>query len=162
MQLEFAVLSRDCYYKIKFIKMTEQQLNTAGLIYLIKKAPDSGFRFRIRLQKMILLGKLEFGFPFTFTYESHFYGPYSAELQTLLSQVIDDGLIKEDVKIMPEGQFGYFYEITEIGDKILTDLQLPSNEVNKLDRLWEKYHNFDTNILVRHAKKVSGIKSINE
>lgn len=142
--------------------MDEKELNTAGLLYLISRASERGFPFRIRLQKMALLGKLEFSFPFSFGYESHFYGPYSATLQTTLNELIVNDLVKEDARLLSEGQFGYFYTITKTGSDFLAKLSMPETETAKLDKLWVKYRRIDTGTLVRQAKNVSGIKSINE
>ena len=66
----------------------KKEINLGGVLYLVNKAGKNGFPFRIRLQKTILLGKIEFGFPFEFNYSSHFYGPYSSELQKLYFDVV--------------------------------------------------------------------------
>jgi len=136
-------------------------MNVAGLLYLLQKAPN-GFPFRIRLQKMVLLGKLEFKFPFTFKYESHYYGPYSARLQSLLSDLITGGVVNEDVVELSNDRTGFVYSLTSAGKRILATSKLPTMQTKKLDDLWSQFHDKTTEYLVKMAKEKSGIKSRHE
>lgn len=132
-----------------------------GLLYLISKA-SGGFPFRIRLQKLVLLAKLEAKYPFSFKYASYFYGPYSPELQSTLGEIISAGLVKEESREMTDSRSGYFYSLTKEGTDYLADLAMPASEKEKLDKLWEKYEKYGTDALVKVAKEISGIKSIGD
>lgn len=132
-----------------------------GLLYLISKA-SGGFPFRIRLQKLVLLAKIEAKYPFSFKYASYFYGPYSPELQSTLGEIISAGLVKEENREMINNRSGYFYSLTKEGSDYLADLAMPVSEKGKLDKLWEKYEKYGTDALVKVAKEISGIKSIGD
>jgi uncharacterized protein YwgA len=142
--------------------MDNRKKDLGGVLYLVGKARKDGFPFRIRLQKMILLGEIEFDFPFSFDYSSYFYGPYAPELQSLLDRLVEDGLIKEECREIFENNFGYFYSITPNGRFVLKKIGLSKKLASGLDKLWDKYKNFSTGALVRTAKDLSGIKSIDE
>lgn len=132
-----------------------------GLLYLIGKAGDKGFQYRIRLQKMVLLGKIEAKYPFSFDYSSHYYGPYSANLQDTISQLVSDGLIEE--KIIPTGlnSTGFLYRLAPRGQSVLSSINLGIKERGALDHLWESYSGVSTEKLVHEAKAKSGIPSKN-
>ena len=139
-----------------------QKYNIGGLLYLISKAPKEGFPFRIRLQKLMLLGKLEFYFPFDLKYSSYFYGPYAPQIQRILDELSTAGFISEEARELSENQFGYYYSLTKKGELILRDLKIPKEKTAKLDKLWDKYKDFSTGALIKSAKEISGIKSIDE
>ena len=136
--------------------------NLAGILYLMKLALPEGFYFRIRLQKMVLLAKQEFSFPFSFNYESHYYGPYSEQLQSFVSDCVNNDYISEKIIEIGEESFGSLYSLTKDGEKILNSLSFPKEEFNKLDKVWTTYKDKPTELLVKKAKEMSGIKSKNE
>ena len=140
----------------------KKEINLGGVLYLVNKAGKNGFPFRIRLQKTILLGKIEFGFPFEFNYSSHFYGPYSSELQKFTDDLITNSILNEETRELIENHYGYYYTLTEKGSDILSKINLSKPDKEKLDKLWEKYSGFNTSNLVKKAKELSGIKSIDE
>ena len=53
----------------------QSEKDPVGILYLISKGGEEGFPFKY-VFRYALLGKLEFGFPFSFKYESHYYGLY--------------------------------------------------------------------------------------
>jgi len=136
--------------------------NLGGVLYLIGKGGKKGFPFRIRLQKLVLLGKIEDSFPFSFEYESHYYGPYSVQLQSILVDMVTDGLINENVIATGEENSGFIYSITEKGQLKLANLSLSETETKKLDNLWIRYMNKSTDYIIKKAKEISGIKSISD
>lgn len=140
----------------------ETKNNLVGVLYLVKRASPEGFLFRIKLQKMALLAKLEFDFPFSFNYESHYYGPYSESLQIIVSACVKKGYIDENIIEFPNESYGFSYSLTQEGEKILEKIISDRNDIKKLDELWEKYKDQSTASLVARAKEVSGIKSRNE
>ena len=141
---------------------TKTKSNIGGILYLISKASAKGFPFRIRIQKLVLLGKLEFSFPFNFEYSSYLYGPYCPSLQTEIDELINLRFLNEGAREIPGNQYGYFYTITDQGLSLLEKIDLPKSEKNKIDKLWDKYKNSSTGLIVESAKKISGIRSIDE
>lgn len=134
-------------------------IDISGLLYLINKS-EGFFSHRIRLQKMVLLAQKEFNTPFSYSYESYYYGPYSRELQTTISNLISDGLLIEETIESPYGNVSYYYKATPKG----TELSKGLDKVIKtsIDRLWEKYSNHTTDFIVKSAKEISHIGSLNE
>ena len=133
-----------------------------GLLYLISKSKD-GFSQRIRLQKMILLAKCEFGFNFSYSYTSYYYGPYSRDLQNTISSLIREGILEETAEVGFNGtsEYNYYsYKIMDKGIKFLTEL---NQELRiPIDKVWEKYSSTSTDYVVKSAKEISHIKSLNE
>ena len=97
----------------------QSKRDVAGILYLISKGGKEGFPFRIRLQKMALLGKLEFSFPFSFKYESHYYGPYSVELQLMVSDLAINDFVDELSTEFEDGRHAFIYLITRRGKMLL-------------------------------------------
>ena len=125
-----------------------------GVLYLIKRSGE--FKHRSRLQKTILIGKLRetIKYPFSFNYVRHFFGPYSFELQNLISQFVKDGVLEE--KIYGDS---YSYKITDTGDSIISALRkdITLAEISKLDKLWEKEcKGRSTSEIISNAKKLFG------
>jgi len=136
--------------------------NIGGILYLIGLTGDEGFKFRIRLQKLILLSKLEEKFPFSFSYESHYYGPYSVQLQSMLDDLISSGFVSEKIISTGEDNSGFVYFLTQEGLKFSKKLSIQKGDLKKLDIIKTKYFNEPTDFIVRRAKRISGIKSISE
>lgn len=133
--------------------------NILGLLYLISKS-EGGFSQRIRLQKMILLAKCEFGFDFSFSYSSYYYGPYSRDLQDVISNLIKEDVLEEIIEPSFYGNITYTYRITSEGLKLLSGL---GKEIKSpIDQVWEKYATASTDYVVKSAKEKSNIKSLNE
>ena len=133
--------------------------DVAGVLYLINKGGSNGFPFRIRLQKLLLLGKLEFKFPFSFKYESHYYGPYSSDLQAMVSELATADFLDEVNVEFEDGRYAFVYSITRKGEAALRSAPLTKEDKKALDMLWEKYRTWSTDDIVKAAKEKSGIKS---
>ena len=102
-------------------------------------------RGRKKLQKMVYLLRAA-GTPFHFKYKYHHFGPYSAELQSEISELIDKQLLMESIE-----EQAYVYEVTEQGKLFLMKLeqqgrfdsdidpalarQLPARRVHSMRRL---------------------------
>jgi len=131
-----------------------QAQNTLGVLYLMSKPKDGVFKHRIRLQKFILLAKERFEYPFVFKYKNYYYGPYSEELQKFITELIQGGLVKEYTNELSNGNFEFFYELTELGEKKVRELSLRHKDITKkLDSLWLEYSGKPTSSIVKAAKK---------
>lgn len=127
-----------------------------GILYLINKA-SYYFRGKTRLQKMIMLAKEEEKYPFSFEFVRYHYGPFSFDLQNIVSDLVRFGFIEEQnymTAIGPESQ----YRLTKNGYAFLEYLnsKIEQKEKNKLDELWKRYKFLDTRALIARAKEVFG------
>lgn len=77
-----------------------------------------GIRGRKKLQKMIHLLKSA-GTEFPFKYRYHHYGPYSAQLQAEMNQLVKQGYLNEKLE-----NGAYKYKITDNGLKFKSMLEL--------------------------------------
>jgi len=55
----------------------------------------------------------------SFTYELSHYGPFSAELSSVLEDLENRGFLKEEVEVTPAGYTQCVYSITEKGRRLL-------------------------------------------
>lgn len=130
-----------------------QKQNMVGVLYLIGKPNDRVFKYRIRLQKFVLLAQKEFGYPFYFDYQSHYYGPYSEELQFFISNLVQLDYIQEFARELPNGNFEFSYSLTDQGKKKLKELSVYNKtDLRKIDLLWTKYNDKPTISVVAAAK----------
>lgn len=83
--------------------------NTYQLLTFIDSAKE--IHGRKRLQKMIHLLKSS-GTEFTFKYRYHHYGPYSAQLQSEMDELVKQGFVRET-----KSNGAYQYTITDSGKK---------------------------------------------
>lgn len=127
---------------------------------MISKAEDA-FAHRIRLQKFVLLAKFEFGYPFIFDYESYYYGPYSFDLQNLVSELVEEGFLEEQILENNQGGFMYKYKLTGEGELFLKKDKPKLSERRKIDKTWSSYINEPTSFIVERAKEISGLESKN-
>jgi len=127
-----------------------------GVLYLINKS-KSYFYGRTRLQKMVMLGKLENQFPFSFDFVRHHYGPFSFELYNLIENLVRGGLLEEYSVIDDKGK-NHRYRLTKSGLQFLNhlDKDIRKNEKEKLDLLWIDNRFLNTNRLIQHAKEIYG------
>lgn len=139
--------------------ITPDKIDILGLLYLINKS-EGFFPHRIRLQKMVLLAQREFGVPFSYSYESYYYGPYSRELQSGVSNLIGEGLLEEEISESSFGNISYFYKSTPKGVDLAKGLDKDFKLL--IDKLWEKYSSSSIDFIVKSAKDISHIRSINE
>src|SRR5699024_8869158 len=84
-------------------------------------------RGRKKLQKMVYLLSTA-GTPFHYKYQYYHFGPYSAELQTEIGDLVDQQLLTET----NEDQ-AYVYELTEQGRLYLERLQKQAKYEDQLD-----------------------------
>jgi len=128
------------------------------LLFLLKvlKEHDGKINGRKRFQKIIFLLKEKFNIPFSYKFLKYYYGPYSYELQSDLSMMVDMGLITEKYDGLT-----YTYELTEKGKKLLDSLaEKPSSfqgkfsEMNKIEKKVREFKNKETYELVDEAYKV--------
>jgi len=108
---------------------------------------------RKRIQKLFYLLKYKFGQPIPFDFVDLYYGPYSQELQEIISDFSDAGLLKESFS----SGSGYTYEITGAG-KIICQLELqsfPKQLLEIIKLLKEKYKNESTSNIVKEVYKIA-------
>ena len=127
-----------------------------GLLYIIKKSSNF-FKGSTRLQKIIMIGKYEYKLPFSFEFVRYHYGPFSFQLHTLVNDLIRAGIIeKQDVS----SQVGLeaWYKLTNDGLSFFESMKkdISSDELEKLDKLWEKYRFLNKDALVVRSKELFG------
>lgn len=119
--------------------MNENEINLYGALYLCKA--KKGIR-EIRLHKIICLSKLQplkLKYPFTFTFDQQF----SFDLNSLLNQLINDGIIK--YRISNEIKY---YQLTIHGKNVLRAFKEVKEYKNKLDAIYFKYKYHNTRPIV--------------
>lgn len=136
-----------------------------GILYFLSKV--SLFRFRIRIQKLALIAKIEFNYPFSFNYKSYYYGPYSEELTILINNLCRRGLVEENIEEITRNSEvirTFNYQLTQKGHQKLIRLK-SLNEykglAEKINKMWDGYKQKTIKELVDYAKKISGMESIN-
>lgn len=94
---------------------------------------------KTKFQKMIFLGKREYGLDVGYTFEKYNYGPYSEELSRNLESLIDLGFIA--VKEETFDTDGHFpgvkntYYITEKGKKVINGEVFNYDETTKVNKI---------------------------
>ena len=129
------------------------KLDYLGVLYLIGKSPRGFFPFRIRLQKLVLIAKKKFGYPFSFSFRYYFYGPYSSELREVIDTLVSFGFIKELKKNL-NGNSVFVYRLTKKGETRLRKKDVPVADRQKLNKVMRKYKEIPTFVLVEEAKKL--------
>jgi uncharacterized protein YwgA len=127
-----------------------------GILYLIDKATYY-FKGRTKLQKLIMLAKIEEKYPFSFEFVRYHYGPFSFEIQNVISDLVGTGVIEQQEILTAIGS-ECNYRLTEEGHKFLNHLNenIDQADKKKLDRLWDKYRFFGKEKIVTRAKEVFG------
>lgn len=148
--------------KIKLRMFTHK--DKFGVLYLINKGRV--FSSRTRLQKLILIAKLdkEIQYPFSFDFEPYYYGPYSKQLSFYLDILVASGLVREDIveKETVDAKI-YHYSLTAKGKNFLNKSKgAPKEDFKKIDRLWGRFSGFDNDRVIRYAKDISGMESTKE
>lgn len=100
---------------------------------------------KTKFQKMIFLGKREYGLDVGYTFEKYNYGPYSEELSRNLESLIDLGFIAVKEEIFDtEGHFPGVkntYFITERGEKVLDREIFNEEETTKVNKILTRWNN---------------------
>jgi uncharacterized protein YwgA len=119
--------------------------NLFGVLYLINSF--SILEHRIRFQKLVLISKLGYNYPFSFKFERYKFGPYSFELQRFLSSLISDGLITES---------DYKFKLTELGKKILGEMKNQADKeiIKSLDNVFKAHSKTSVSDLIVESKKL--------
>lgn len=129
-----------------------------GVLYLIKQ-PQECFQHRIRLQKLILIGKLKYRIPFSFSYGSYYYGPYSSDLTALVERCVKLNLI-EELREDINGYTMYSYRLTQLGEKFLEKEKLNNSIAKKITKLWQDYRYLSNEPIINEAKRLLKKKDI--
>jgi uncharacterized protein YwgA len=103
-----------------------------ALLKLFEKA--NRIEGRKKLQKTVHLLQMA-GVPFGMDFKYHYYGPYSAELQSYIDVLVDYGMLRED----NQGDT-YIYEMTDKGKEFMqkyretvgNDFSLPTESVERV------------------------------
>lgn len=150
----------------KIKKIDKNQLNQLGLLYLVGLCGD--ISSRIRFQKLVCLTQyLEKNkTPFSFDFKSYYYGPYSEDLRNDVDLLVQVGLINEKINIINNDTsvFSYSYTLSENGTEYLNSFLNKISKIKEklflIDKVVSNYNSFSTDIIVKEAKKVSGIESL--
>jgi len=132
-----------------------------GILYLINKESPF-FRFKTKLQKLILIARIEFKYPFSFSFKPYYYGPYCEEINNVLGLLFLSGLIRTTVEELNDNSI-YKYQLTEDGLNLLKSLSNKEEFKSlsrKIDDLWSKFAQKTIREIVDYAKRISGIESI--
>ena len=105
---------------------------------------------------MILIAKLDnkINYDFSFEFLRHHFGPYSFELNSLVSQLASDGALME----YGSGGGGYAYELSEFGKDILENVEqeIDPEDKEKIDKLWSEHKYMSSKSLIEKAKRLYG------
>jgi len=137
-----------------------------GVLYLLSQ--EEPFRFKIRLQKLVVIARTDpkINYQFSFKFVSYYYGPYSKDLQNFLGLLVREGMLvekTEETRGERESSKVFSYSLTEngwryISEKMSTEeYQLLSSKINSL---WERFGSWNTSSLIKHAKEISGMESV--
>lgn len=119
---------------------------------------------KTRLQKLMFLiqnnvskkvaTKLNYGF------DLHYYGPFSAELSSIIDSMVCRNYLHEDLETTPSGYLRYTYRLTPEGQALVEEaLQkrlIPSGLIKILRKIIAYYGNLPLGLLVRKAYEQFG------
>lgn len=153
----------------KLDKIKKDTKDAFGLLYLISKVKPE-FKFKIKLQKLVLIAKKdqEINYPFSFEFVPYYYGPYSYELQKFLEVLILKNFVEQKVEEIPQNNENlkiFKYTLSSRGEEFLIDKIKEEGFkelADKIDKLWEKCKNWSTPLIIKYAKEISGMESINK
>ena len=135
-----------------------KEANEVGLLHLIQQS--GGIHSRIRLQKLVCIAMFKFGkkiAPFSFSFKSHFYGPYSEELRNTIDLMVLNGLVSE-AAIPSETGSSYFYGITEVGKERLNSANKKlASCLTLIDAVISEFGNASSSSIIQSAKTLSGL-----
>ncbi|MBS3815630.1 MAG: helix-turn-helix transcriptional regulator [Hadesarchaea archaeon] len=118
--------------------MTERKILPLTLIHANGGEPVEG---RTRLQKMIFLiqKQVEESAPLEeeYNYFPYDYGPFSKDLYDDIDELVEEGLVKENLKTEEEDKKKYYYELTSKGREILEE-ELKTKELKELKKKIEE------------------------
>jgi hypothetical protein len=126
---------------------------------------NGSVRGRTRIQKDICILKYKDNIPFTFEFESNYYGPYSYSLSDTVDTLIAAGLLEETVVLLSSGVKRYDYKLTQEGNELFENSRraLRRKEPGILSRLntrTRRLQRLTISEATIQAKKCSGIQSI--
>lgn len=135
-------------------------MNDIELLLLALHYHDNYINGRKRLQKIICILKEKYGIPFSYSFKSYYYGPYSDSLSNTIDTLVSNGIIDEEIEVIDEEeeiyQYGYcLNEIEIIYNLIGKDVETANKIESAINELKEQ----STNNLVQLSKKVSNLHS---
>lgn len=138
-----------------------ENLDLALLLSVIGAHQNQRIEGRTRIQKIVCLLQRSAKIPFSFDFKPYYYGPYSDDLSDSINSLVGMKLVKETIKPTRYGSYRYDYELTEEGKILFHKTETKSkNVIDVISKEVKKYEDLSTPILVKTAKKVSGIPSI--
>lgn len=125
---------------------------------------NSDVNGRTRIQKDICILKYRENIPFNFSFEPHYYGPFSSELTDTVDTLVAAGILHESIEVLPNGIARYDYGLTAEGLRMFHVIQqkmLQHNSVlyNRLNELIPTLRGKSIPQVVREAKACSGMQS---
>lgn len=140
------------------------QPNDISLLIAVIGSHASRVKGRTRLQKEVCILKYGENVPFGFGFESHHYGPYSAQLTGALDTLIAAGLVEQSIVELSFDKWRYDYGLTEKGKRLFESVReaLEKSNPNLVDKLADsvkKLEDMSIPSVVSLAKECSGIQS---
>lgn len=116
---------------------------------------------RTRIQKEVCLLKFQSKIPFSFSYKSYYYGPYSEDLSGTISMLVGVKVLKETMVSVGYNSYRYDYSLTEQGQILFNNLAQSNHSlISKIKAAVKELEKIETPQLVLRAKAESGMESI--
>jgi uncharacterized protein YwgA len=140
---------------LTLFKKTPVSEDLLGVLLIIDRVGK--FKHRVRLQKYVLIAQKDLKYPFSFNFERYFYGPYSFELKDFMSNLVSEGLVTETKVNLTKG-VEYFYELTEVGKSVLSELlkNAEKKNIEIIEKLTKECKDMTDNEVIQKAKIVFG------
>ena len=108
------------------------------------------------LQKLLFIIKNELKLK-EFDYDAYFYGPYSKDLNDDVSELIEEGLINEEIQVLKNDNECYIYSLTNQGkdyfeQKISTSVDTAIKD--QIDKICSRFSNFTPTQLLKYVYQI--------
>jgi len=89
-------------------------------------------------------------------YDAYFYGPYSQELNNLTLELVNEGLVSEEIKKLKNNAECYTYTLTENGKLFLekNDNEMLPEEKESIKSICAEFSNFTPTQLLKYVYKM--------
>jgi uncharacterized protein YwgA len=115
----------------------EEELRSEIIQYLVGKSHKLG---KVQLQKTIYFLQEVFRVPMGYDYVMHYYGPYSFDLDDMLSGMQGKGVLSINYVLYPAGYVGYDISL---GKNAASSLKLPNEYTDKIDQVVDIFKPMD-------------------
>lgn len=111
---------------------------------------------RTYIQKLLYIIEKESKL-FKLDYNAYFYGPYSKELNEDMIELVQEELLKEDVKSLKNGVECYVYSLTKKGQKFFEEVSnknISPELKNKIEEICNRFRSFTPTQLLKYVYQV--------